>query len=242
MNSSVDPRVLSNLASFDHDVTEHRVAIGSGRQREKLLEQTKIELAAQSEERRHEVEELRSTNRKLEAEIEDLKSQAKLHHGRLNEIQDTREYRALNEEVRYLRQQAENKEEQVLANLEVIEAAEDEWQKAKVALESKLAETEAEMERIVRERTEHEAELQRAESALEQYLTQVDEATVRFYRRRVARQQQPVVWMDKGACGSCHTKLTAQGRIEVLNAKKLVICGTCGRVVVAPLVQDSEVH
>jgi hypothetical protein len=238
----VDPRVLSNLASFDQEVAEHRIAIGSGRRREKLLDKTKIELAAESQERKAVVEELKSANRKLEAEIEDLKSQAKRHHGRLNEIQDTREYRALNEEVRYLRRQAETKEEEVLANLEKIEEAEAEWKQAKDSFEAQLAETNAEVEKIRAERERHNEQLQRAEKALDQYLEQVGEATKRFYRKRVSRQEQPVVWMEKGACGSCHTKLTPQSYIEVLNGTKLVVCVTCGRVVVAPLNEDSGVH
>jgi uncharacterized protein len=242
LTNAIDPRALSNLASFDHEVFEHRLAIGSGRRREKILGDAKVELAAESQVRKQVVDDLTSANRKLEAEIDDLKSQAKRHNRRLDEIQDTREYRALNEEVRYLRRQAEGKEEEVLANLERIEEAEAEWKESKNSFESKLAETNSAVAKIAEERSEHEAELSRAEKALEQYLTQVGEATVSFYRRRVSRQQQPVVWMVKGACGSCHTKLTPQGRLEVLSAKKLVTCGTCGRVVVAPLAEDSEVH
>lgn len=244
MNNGIDPRVLSNLATFDGEVHQHRMMIGDGRRRERQLKALEVELAADSQGKKVSAEELKKENRRLEGEIEDLKTQAHRHGARLNEIQDTREYHALNGEIKYLLRQAEEKEEVVLANLEKIEQAENEWKEAHDAFEEKLSETRAEAQRIASQRKEHEQALHQAEKALEQYLSQVDDAVVRFYRRRAKRQEQPVVWMDKGACGYCHTRLTPQGRLEVLNGEKLVTCGTCGRVIVASNSEpkDSSVH
>ncbi len=241
MSPKIDPRTLSQLAFYDAEVQRHRSAIEAGRRREAALAKERIEIAAGTHGKRDRLQALQAENRRIEAEIEDFKEQSKRHNNRLNDAQDTREYNALNDEIRYLRRQIENREEQVLANMELIEKAEAEYEAAKAEFEGREKEIQQLIELIHAERDQHEKAMAKAAADLEQFLTQVDEATVRFYRRRAQRQDQPVVWMEKGACGFCHSKLTPQGQIEAQGFKALVTCTTCGRLVVGPLTQDSTV-
>lgn len=239
--NQIDPRILSQLAHFDGEVHQHRSAIASGRRREAQLEQERVESAAAVGAVRERLEALRASNKQLEAEIAELNRQAKLHHGRLNEIQDTREYRALNEEIKYLRRQVENKEEQVLANLELVEKAEAEETKTRAEYDQRMEAITREREKILAEREEKQARMEKAAADLEIYLGQIDPNAVRFYRRRAERQDRPVVWIQKGACSACHTRLTPQMQSEAISFSVLVTCQTCGRIVVGSLNQDSSV-
>lgn len=235
MTVSIDPRILSQLAHFDGEVHRHRAAIASGRRREADLQQLRVEVAAEAQEAKGRVDALKEQNRALEAEIDDFNQRAKKYSGRLNEIQDQREWRALNDEVRYLRRQVEGREEQMLANLELIEKAEEEWKKAHEEFEKRSGEINNERNKILAEREMHQKQMATAAKALEEYLEQTDDRTVGYYRRRARRQDLPVVWMEKGACSSCHALLTEQMQMEISQGRSLVTCQSCGRVIVAPV-------
>ena len=241
MSPSIDPRTLSQIAHLDGQVHRHRSAIAAGRKREADLEQLRTEYAAEAMAKKNRVEELEQANKTLEKEIEEIQRQAKLHNGRLSEIQDTREYRALNEEVRYLRRQVETKEETVLANMELLEKARAEFEEANADFEAKAKEVTSEVESIRQERSRRETAMADASKALDQFLDQAGEATARWWRRRAERMPLPVVWATKDACGYCHTKLTPQKALEVSQGRTRVVCDTCGRIVVEALHEDSTV-
>jgi predicted nucleic acid-binding Zn-ribbon protein len=231
---SIDPRVLSRLAHFDGQVHRHRAAIASGKRREADLRKLRVEVAAEAQEVKQRLEALKDKNKELQNEVDEFNVRAKRYSGRLNEIQDQREWRALNDEVRYLHRQVENREEQMLANLELIEKAESEWNAAHEEFEKRETEITNERNKILAEREMHTKKMAEAAKKLEEYLQESDKRTVSYYRRRASRQDQPVVWMEKGACSSCHALLTPQMQLEISQAKSLVTCQTCGRIIVAP--------
>ena len=47
--------------------------------------------------------------------------------------------------------------------------------------------------------------------------------------------------MEKGACSVCHALLTAQSQLEISQARSLVTCQTCGRIIVAPVNENHSV-
>lgn len=241
MTPSIDPRILSQLAQYDGEVHHHRAAIASGRQREIDLKQLRVEIAAEAQEAKGRVDALKEQNRALEAEVDEFHQRAKKYSGRLNEIQDQREWRALNDEVRYLHRQIEGREEQMLANLELIEKAEAEWKTAHEAFEKRSEEIANERNKILAERDMHRKHMATAAAALEEYLKRTDDQTVSYYRRRAKRQDLPVVWMEKGACSSCHALLTEQMQLEIAQGLRLVTCQTCGRIIVAPTTENHSV-
>ena len=241
MTPSIDPRILSQLAHFDGEVHNHRAAIASGKRREIDLKQLRVEYAAEAEEARSRLEILQGKNEALEAEVDEFNGRVKKYSGRLNEIQDQREWRALNDEVRYLLRQVENREEQMLVNLELIEKAEAEWKSLHEEFETREQDISNERNKILAEREMHEKHMATAAGALEEYLTNTDDKTVSYYRRRASRQDMPVVWMEKGACSICHARLTAQMQLEISQSRSLVVCQTCGRVIVAPTNQNHSV-
>ena len=241
MSTKIDPRILSQVAHLDGQVHRHRSALAAGRKREADLEQLRNEYAAEAKTKQKRLDELETANKALEAEIEEINRQAKKHNGRLSEIQDSREYRALNEEVRYLRRQVENKEETMLANMELIEKAKAEYGSAHEDFEAKSKAVADEIEQIRTERGERETAMADAAKALDHYLDQTGDPLARWWRRRAARMPLPVVWATKDACGFCHHKLTPQKALEVKQGRNQVTCDTCARIVVAAVDENTTV-
>jgi len=231
----VDPKDLTRLVSFDRRIHGIQDAMAASSRRLKSLQELEAEYAADLAEARKKQTDAKLQQRMLEAEVEDLKRQVKTHNHRLNEIQDTREYRALNEEIRYLQRQIGDKEEAQLAIMESLEGIQAQVDERTEALKAKQAEIGEERARIDGDRGSQEGELGEIRKAREAFMETLPAGLIRFYERRANRLDLPVVWLDDDACGYCHHKLTPQGSLEVRYAKSLVECESCGRVVVAAL-------
>lgn len=234
MVNSVDPRVLSQLSAHDFKAEECRQAIRSMNERRETLAQLEREYAAETAQAKTRLDELKLQIRQAELEVAEMHRQSKVHQGHLNEISDSREYRALNEEIRYIQRQITENEEKTLGVME-------ESEKAAKALEESREEFNRRRAEFDREREQIESDLVDQREKLETYLKvrsdfyqQIPPATRQFYEHRSKRQNMPVVWMDEGdSCGHCHHRLTPQARLEVISAKNLVTCESCGRVIVA---------
>ena len=100
--NSVDPRILSQLSAHDFKVEECRQAINAMDKRRETLAVLEREYAAETSQAKARLDELKLQIRRAELEVADLHHQSKVHQGHLNEITDSREYRALNEEIRYI--------------------------------------------------------------------------------------------------------------------------------------------
>lgn len=229
----VDPKDLTRLVSFDRRIHAIQDSMAASNRRRRSLEELESEYAAELGEARQKQTEAKLQQRMLEAEVEDLKRQVKTHNNRLNEIQDTREFRALNEEIRYLQRQIGDKEEAQLALMESLEAIGKQVEERTEALTDKQKELGSERDRIEADRGGQEGELSGIQAEREAFMKTLPSGLIRFYERRAARMDLPVVWLDDDACGYCHHKLTPQGSLEVRYAKSLVECESCGRVVVA---------
>ena len=228
----LDPRNLVELVKSDRQIHQLQLALRGGRRREAELEKALTEARSQAGEAQRRLEEMAAEVRKYEREIEDYRRQTKTHSSRLNEISDTREYRALNDEIRYLLRQVQEREETILALMETQEKSSHEFETLKAALSIKQAEITAEKARIEQERAQQSAQLATAQSERDRLLTTLPDTATRYYKRRSQRIEMPLVWLREGACGFCQHKLTPQNAIEVRDGRTLVECESCGRVIV----------
>jgi predicted nucleic acid-binding Zn-ribbon protein len=230
--SGVDPRTFVNLVLHDRQIHELRQNISAGKRRRRELELLLQEYATARNQSKGKLDEVQFEIRRLEREIEDHKRQAKTHSSRLNEISDTREYRALNDEVRYLTRKVGDSEEAILEHMETAEKQGAEYEKAQSELDAKTAEINDEIRQIESDGSERKLKLSDAEKTRDQLLESLPPAAQALYVRRSKRIQMPIVWIRDGACGYCHHKLTPQTAIEVLNGKTLFECESCGRHIV----------
>jgi len=242
VTAAIDPRILSQLAAHDYKVEECKQALASHQKRLKFLEELEREYAGETAEAKARLDGLKLSIRQSELEVAEWRRQIKVHQGHLNEITDSREYRALNEEIRYLQRQIEEKEESTLTVMEEAEKAEKTLAESQKALSDKREEIAVEREDIARDMAKQKERLSRLKIARDAFYAEVPPTVRNYYERRGRRQSMPVVWMaEGGSCSHCHSRLTPQARLEVTTAKKIVVCESCGRVIVAaPVVPVSS--
>lgn len=228
----LDPRNLIDLVVCDRKVHDLQLAVRSGRRRETELDKELAEARAQAGEAQRKLEEIATEIRKHEREIEDFRRQTKTHSSRLNEISDTREYRALNDEIRYLLRQVQEREEAILLLMESQEKLGAGFETTKTSLTARMAAITAEKSQIESERAAQGESLQKAQAERDRLLHSLPDAARSYYTRRSQRIDMPIVWLRDGACGFCLHKLPPQKAIEVRDSRTLVECETCGRMIV----------
>lgn len=232
--STIDPRILSQIAAHDFEVEECKLTLAGLAKREKTLSELEREYATDAAEAKAKADEFKLQIRQSELDVAELRRQAKIHLGHLNEIQDSREYRALNEEIRYIDRQISDKEEVALGLMEEAEKAEKEQEGARQRLIDKRREISAQRAEIAQQVEQQKEKLRQREKAREAFYASVPAPVRAFYDRRGKRQNMPVVWLwEDNACGYCHHRLTPQSRLEVLGARSIVHCESCGRIIVA---------
>jgi len=238
--TSVDPRVLSQLAAHDNDVENVRQAIRAADKKTRYFDELVAEYQADADAHKARFNELSLQIRQAELDVADLRRQINTHQGRLNDIADTREYRALNDEIRYLERQVSDKEEATLVTMEEKEKSEAALAQAKSALEDKTGEADTSKQDLAKDIERAQSRLAAAERTRADFVETMPAQTLTFYERRAAKMNRPVVWLwEDHACGFCHHSLTPQRRLEVLKGKMLINCESCGRVIVASADADT---
>ncbi len=232
--STIDPRILSQIAAHDFEVEECKLALSGLAKREKTLTELEHEYASDAAEAKARHDEFKLQLRQYELDVAEFRRQAKVHLGHLDQITDSREYRALNEEIRYIERQISDKEELALAVMEEAEKAEKLREESQQILTDKRLEFLGQRGEMAQQVKQQKEKMRQREAAKESFYASIPESVRAYYDRRGKRQSMPVVWLwESNACGYCHHRLTPQRRLEVMRSEGLVICESCGRVIVA---------
>ncbi|HBZ34665.1 MAG TPA: hypothetical protein DEO38_06165 [Bacteroidales bacterium] len=196
--------------------------------------QTRLEKIAE------ETSHMKAALQKFQTEIETAQRDIARDKERQNDVHNSREYDDLNKQIEY--------------NQLVIEAAQKHINDLNFRLQEKVQEKE-DTQRIIAERNEDlvakKAELQTiiAETKADEDRLRTEAAEIEanfnddylltaFRRKRKnARNGLAIVTIDRDACGGCFNKIPAQRQLDIRQRKKVIVCEYCGRILV-----DRDLH
>lgn len=184
------------------------------------------------EQARHRAHQLESDRKKLELDVEAKKALIERYSLQQFQTRKNEEYRALAHEIELCKAgiaQLEDRE------LEIMEAS-DQAQKAIVAAQARLTELNQDAEKELAELARRETALGRDVAALQanraELAAAVDEtARSRYERLLKTKGTNVVVGIERGACGGCHMRVTAQLVVDCRAQQALVSCPNCGRLI-----------
>ncbi len=185
--------------------------------------------------------ELSKKQRTLEGEIKQHNDQIRKYGTQLSEIKTNKEYKALNSEIAYLKEkigELESREIELMdqeAGLKAaVEGAKKELadaEKEKLAkegeLRNKIANLETQIESTRADRNKIAAEL--PTSIIRQYGMMIKN-----------KNNRAVVYNRNGACGGCGFVIRPQIRIELQLRKKIILCESCGRILLEPFEEEQD--
>ncbi len=184
------------------------------------------DLRTELEEVRHEVAHLRGV-------IEEARSKLEKYKQQLYAVKTTREYDAITTETDAVKKIISEGEERILELLirenavtSEIGAKETEFTDINEIFEAKNAELKAKLG----ETEQEELELRHAR---ETTVMRIKKPIYAHYERiRLAKDGRGVARVMGGACGGCYAMVPPQRQVEIRNASDIVLCETCGRILI----------
>lgn len=169
--------------------------------------------------------------RKIESQIQDLKTRVAKSRNHSAEVKTNQEYKAVLDEITYSEGEISRCEERILQLMEEIEgheaaAREVEAKRAKIQAEVDAAKAET------RARTDADlAEKQRLQDQLGALRQGINPNTLRRYDRVARLRGQAVAVLDQYACGACRVRLRPQFLQEITSRpEEVFFCESCGRL------------
>jgi hypothetical protein len=177
---------------------------------------------------------------RLENEIAENNTELKKDEENLYNVHNNKEYDALTKQIN-TRKEKVNQNKSIIADLsekkEKVEERRDKYQtelneaiekrdSAKGSLEAKIAETEKEEKALFKKR-------KAAEKGLLAQQT-------RLYTNIRRTKKMAVALMVRQACSGCNSIIPLQKQTEIRNHKKLIVCETCGRIIIDQVVETVE--
>jgi predicted nucleic acid-binding Zn-ribbon protein len=169
--------------------------------------------------------------RELEAEVKDLKVQIGKYKRQTNEVKTNKEYSALLKEIEESEKKVDGLEEAFISEM----LLEDDIQKEIRAADQKFAAAQQkltrEKERIFQKKREVEEKASLLSGRREALLAQLPREQVNLYLR-IFRNKGGIALspVTDDFCSMCHMRVRPQVLNELKEAKKLILCENCGRV------------
>jgi len=177
------------------------------------------------------LEDVRSKQKTLEWELEDLNEKARQTNSKLfgGTTRNPKELVNLEKEAAMLKGQIGRKEDSLLALIDEIEAAEGRLKTSADQQERLKQEWEARQETLGGEKSEVEAEIGVLVQTRSGMAGQVDSQALALYERIRLTRELAVVKVERGRCQGCHiTVPTSQW--QKAKAGNIVQCGSCNRI------------
>jgi uncharacterized protein len=177
------------------------------------------------------VKQIETQRKTLELEAEALKQKIDKYSIQQFQTKKNDEYKMLGHEIDQAKVQISGLEDKQLDCMEQIEGA----QKEVAAATKVAAETKAHLDRQLADLATREQgfkkELADLEAGRNQLALGIDEAAMAKYNRLLkTKGENCVVGIEHSTCGGCHMKLPTQVPIACKQAKELVTCPNCGRL------------
>ncbi len=169
--------------------------------------------------------------REIEADLKDLKVQIGKYKRQTNEVKTNKEYSALLKEIEEAERRVDSLEESFISEM----LLEDDIQKEIRAANQKLAESQdkltREKEQVFLKKREAEERTSLLESQKESLLPQLPPEQVALYLRLLRNKGGSALSpVTDDFCSMCHMRVRPQVLNELKEARKVILCENCGRI------------
>lgn len=169
-----------------------------------------------------------------EEEVERLSVSLKKFKAQLYQVRNNKEYDALTKEIDHSETEISKMEEENIELENLVEKLKmdiDELSPKLDEFQDELKEKETELKKIIKSNERDEEKLKEEREKIVEKVRKSDYNT--YMRIRKAKGGGAVATVNRGACTGCHNVVPPQRQIEIRASKRLYICESCGRLLVA---------
>ena len=185
---------------------------------------------------KNDIDEFQKAISQKKGEIADAEASVARYKNQLNDVKNNREYDTLskeiefqtleielcNKKIREANSRIQEKQQELIANEEVIKERQGDLEVKKNELDEIMAETRAEEDKLKEKVKDLEAKIE-------------NRLLTSFKRiRKNARNGLGIVYVQRDACGGCFNKIPPQRQLDIKMHKKVIVCEYCGRIMIDP--------
>jgi len=233
---------LVELQSIDSELEKLEAIKGD------LPEQVnKLKRELQETETRHDtvksdLEDVQKTKRQLESDLHEFADKSKKYQEQLYRVTSNREYDAITTEIDTIKTRINEVELQVIELLEKEETLNTELKSVESELTSLRENLETKEESLVKKIQETEKDVETFSKKREQVAARVNPQVLYQYERiRKGIGNTAVVAVQKYSCGGCFSAIPPQKVVEIRMMNQLILCESCGRILVSGQMQGAVV-
>jgi predicted nucleic acid-binding Zn-ribbon protein len=224
--------LLVKIQGFDYEAKEAKARLTQIPEEITRLEteiKTKEDDLEHSETR---IQELKKTYKLKELEIADNEGKINKLNTQTFAVKTNEEYRAILNEVEFLKKSNSEVEDEMLTILEEEEKIENSIDKSRTESKEYVDTKKAKIDDLRNECESMQEKQKTAEVRLEDNLAKLPDDLKELYGRIARVRGTAVCMITDNTCTGCYANLTHQFLNELKKRNKILICGNCGRILV----------
>lgn len=224
---------LIRLHNIDHELLQLEKSKGDLPQRVESLRNEFKALEAELQQQQDKIKELEAKKARQAGEAEVLKEQLKKYRNQLYQVKNNKEYDAITIQI----EESETKRDELeYNNLEL----EEQIQELETGVQSLHEKIHSQTEELEQQQKDLEVVLSKSQDREEKLLKQRQDIQKElprplyssYERIRIGRGGAALAFLDRGACSECSSRIPPQRGVEIRQMDKLILCETCGRILV----------
>ena len=169
--------------------------------------------------------------RDLEAEIQDTKELATKYKRQLGEVKTNREYTSLLQEIDETEKKADNLEEEIISEMLQADDIEEEIKAATQKANEAKEKFTKEKETLLNKKTQLEETRKKLDLEKESLLPKIPSDLLALYKNTASKNNGIALsQVTEEFCSMCHMRIRPQVINELKEAKKIIVCENCGRI------------
>ena len=229
----MDLTQLLNLQQIDTQISKIEASLGNLPQQVDDLKTQVATMNQQIEAFKNELVEIDTEKRKLEGEISLLSEKQKKYQEQVYSVTTNKEYDAISAEIESTKARIEEHENTLLELLDREENTEKSLEEQQEEIKRLKSDYKEKDEVLTQKKKENEEELGKLKNDRISIVSQIRKPLYMQYERiRKARNGLVLAEIKNYTCQGCFATIPAQTVVEVRKMNKIIICETCGRILI----------
>jgi len=230
--------ILIKIQNLDNEIKVTKIQIDKIPNKittlEKEIEKTKLAL----EEKQNRMQDIRKTYKIKEGDIAENDSKMSKLNSQTFAVKTNEEYRALINEIDYLKKANKKVEDEMINLLEEEEKSKNTIGKTEAESKEFVDKKANEISELKRNREELTNKSEQMKISFDEYFNKLPDDVTELYNKIKKVRGNVVCLIDNETCTGCYANLTLQFFNELKKKEEILLCDNCGRILIYAVLNE----
>ena len=224
--------ILIKIQNLDHEIKDTKIQTDKIPNKIVTLEKEIESIKLAFEEKQNRMQDIRKTYKIKEGDIAENENKINKLNSQTFAVKTNEEYRALLNEIEYLKKANKNVEDEMMNLLEEEEKLKSTIGKIEAESNEFVNKKVSEISELRKNKEELTEKLEKMKTDFEEYFNKLPYNVRDLYDKIKKVRGNAVCLIDNEICTGCYTNLTPQFFNELKKKNDILLCGNCGRILI----------